>query len=108
MNYVKPNGDTQISRFSVDPTNPDLANPNSELPIIGYSQPFANHNGGNLVFGPEGYLYISSGDGGSGGDPGNRAQNINTLLGKLLRIDINNPSGGNNYGIPTDNPFLEM
>ncbi|MDP2687796.1 MAG: PQQ-dependent sugar dehydrogenase [Aequorivita sp.] len=106
VNYTKPNGDTQISRFSVETGNPDLANINSELPIIGYTQPFSNHNGGNLAFGPDGYLYIASGDGGSGGDPGNRAQNINLLLGKLLRIDVNNPSGGNNYGIPADNPFI--
>ncbi len=106
VNYTKPNGDTQVSRFSVDSGNPDLADVNSELPIIGYAQPFSNHNGGNLAFGPDGYLYISSGDGGSGGDPGNRAQNINLLLGKLLRIDVDNPSGGNNYGIPADNPFV--
>ncbi|OAD91253.1 hypothetical protein A7A78_12790 [Aequorivita soesokkakensis] len=105
VNYTKPNGDTQVSRFSVDSGNPDLADENSELPIIGYAQPFSNHNGGNLAFGPDGYLYISSGDGGSGGDPGNRAQNIFELLGKLLRIDIDNPSGGNNYGIPADNPY---
>jgi glucose/arabinose dehydrogenase len=106
VNYTKPNGDTQVSRFSVDSGNPDLADPNSELPIIGYSQPFSNHNGGCLAFGPDGYLYIAAGDGGSGGDPGNRAQNINVLLGKLLRIDIDNPAGGNNYGIPPNNPFV--
>lgn len=106
VNYTNPNGDTQISRFSVDAGNPDLADINSELSIIGYAQPFSNHNGGNLAFGPDGYLYIASGDGGSGGDPGNRAQNKNLLLGKLLRIDVNNPSGGNNYGIPADNPFI--
>ncbi len=106
VNYTKPNGNTQVSRFSVDPTNPYLADPTSELPIIGYSQPQANHNGGHLAFGPDGYLYISSGDGGGGGDPDNNAQNINLLLGKLLRIDIDNPSGGNNYGIPADNPFV--
>ncbi len=106
VNYTKQNGDTQVSRFTRDPANPDIADPTSELPIIGYSQPFANHNGGCLAFGPDGYLYIGSGDGGSGGDPGNRAQNINLLLGKLLRIDVDNPSGGNNYGIPADNPFV--
>src|SRR5690606_41617268 len=81
--YTKPNGDSQISRFSVDSGNPDLADVNSELPIIDYSQPFSNHNGGCLAFGPDGYLYIASGDGGSGGDPGNRAQNTAILLGKL-------------------------
>lgn len=106
VNYSKPNGDTQISRFSVDSGNPDIADQNSELPIIDYSQPFSNHNGGCLAFGPDGYLYIASGDGGSSGDPGNRAQNINLLLGKLLRIDVDNPSGGNNYGIPANNPFV--
>ncbi|MBT0608582.1 PQQ-dependent sugar dehydrogenase [Aequorivita echinoideorum] len=105
VNYTKPNGDTQISRFSVDSGNPDLADAGSELPLLDYAQPFTNHNGGNLAFGPDGFLYISSGDGGSGGDPGNRAQNIELLLGKLLRIDVDNPSGGNNYGIPADNPF---
>ncbi|MDN3725428.1 PQQ-dependent sugar dehydrogenase [Aequorivita sp. SDUM287046] len=104
--YTKPNGNSQVSRFSVSTGNPDVADENSELPIIDYSQPFSNHNGGCLAFGPDGYLYIASGDGGSGGDPGDRAQNINVLLGKILRIDIDNPSGGNNYGIPADNPFV--
>lgn len=106
VNYTNQNGDTQVSRFSVDTSNPDLADPNSELPIISYTQPFTNHNGGCLNFGPDGYLYISSGDGGSGGDPGNRAQNKNVFLGKLLRIDVDNPSGSKNYGIPPDNPFV--
>lgn len=106
INYTKTNGNTQIARFSVDPSNADVADSNSELPILDYNQPFSNHNGGNLLFGPDGFLYISSGDGGSGGDPSNNSQNINSLLGKLLRIDIDSPSGGNNYGIPTDNPFF--
>lgn len=106
VNYTKTNGDTRVSRFSVDSGNPDLADATSEFTIIEYSQPFSNHNGGCLAFGPDGYLYISSGDGGGGGDPGNRAQDKNTLLGKLLRLDVNNPSGGNNYGIPADNPFV--
>ena len=70
-------------------------------------QPYGNHNGGDLAFGPDGYLYIALGDGGSGGDPGDRAQNINTLLGKMLRIDVDNPSNGNNYGIPTSGNYFE-
>ncbi|MCW8981675.1 MAG: PQQ-dependent sugar dehydrogenase [Altibacter sp.] len=105
VNYTKINGDTRIARFSVDPGDPDIALLGSELMILEYSQPFSNHNGGGIAFGPDGYLYIASGDGGSGGDPGNRAQNTTILLGKLLRIDVDNPSGGNNYGIPADNPF---
>lgn len=106
VNYTNPNGDTQVSRFSVMAGDPDIADENSELPIISYVQPFPNHNGGCVAFGPDGYLYIASGDGGSSGDPGNRAQNTLLLLGKLLRLDIDNPSGNNNYGIPADNPFV--
>lgn len=105
VHYTDNGGDTQVSRFTVSTGDPDVADPASEFPIIDYTQPFSNHNGGSLNFGPDGYLYIGSGDGGSGGDPGNRAQNTTLLLGKLLRIDVDNPSGGNNYGIPTDNPF---
>ncbi len=106
VHYSDNSEDTQISRFSVT-GDPDVADPNSEFPIIDYNQPFLNHNGGALAFGPnDGYLYISSGDGGSSGDPGDRAQNTMLLLGKLLRIDVDNPGGGNNYGIPNDNPFF--
>lgn len=106
VNYTKTNGDTRISRYSVDPGDPDVALPGSELMILEYDQPFSNHNGGGIAFGPDGYLYIASGDGGSGGDPGNRAQNTTLLLGKLLRIDIDNPGTGVNYSIPSDNPFF--
>ena len=105
VNYTDNSGDTQVSRFSVSGGDPDVADPGSEFPIIDYNQPFSNHNGGSINFGPDGFLYISAGDGGSGGDPGNRAQNTELLLGKLLRIDVDNPGGGNNYGIPVDNPF---
>jgi glucose/arabinose dehydrogenase len=104
--YTDTNGNTQVSRFSVDSGNPDLADPSSELFLLDYNQPETNHNGGNLAFGPDGYLYIASGDGGGSGDPNDRGQDLGYLLGKILRIDVDNPSGGNNYGIPSDNPFV--
>lgn len=106
VNYTNTAGNTQISRFTVSAANPDIADPGSELFILDFNQPASNHNGGDMIFGPDGYLYISSGDGGSSGDPNNLAQNINVLLGKMLRIDIDNPGGGNAYGIPPDNPFI--
>jgi len=97
---------TVIARFQVSPQNANVAETESELQILSFSQPFSNHNGGQLAFGPDGYLYIAVGDGGSGGDPDGNAQNRNTLLGSILRIDINNPSSGKNYGIPSDNPYV--
>ncbi len=106
VHYSDSSGDTQISRFSVDSGNPDIADSGSELPIINVSQPQSNHNGGSIAFGPDGYLYIALGDGGGGNDVDNNAQNTLLLLGKMLRIDIDNPSGGNEYGIPADNPFV--
>ncbi|HCY41496.1 MAG TPA: hypothetical protein DHV48_09100 [Prolixibacteraceae bacterium] len=102
VNYVGAGDITTISRFRVNPGNPELADASSELILLTVNQPFANHNGGTLIFGPDGYLYIGMGDGGSGGDPGNRAQNPQVLLGKMLRIDVNN---GNLYAIPSTNPF---
>lgn len=107
VNYIAANGSTQISRFTVS-NNINMADPDSELSILNVPQPFSNHNGGCMQFGPDGFLYIGLGDGGSGGDPGNRSQNPGTLLGKMLRIDIDNPSNGNNYGIPADNPFVNQ
>jgi glucose/arabinose dehydrogenase len=106
VNYTNNSGHTVVSRFSVDGADDNLADPNSELNFMTINQPYGNHNGGNLAFGPDGYLYIGTGDGGSGGDPGNRAQNPLELLGKMLRIDVDNPSGGENYGIPADNPYV--
>ena len=106
VNYTNNSGDTQVSRFSVSSSNADIADENSELPIIDYNQPNSNHNGGCLAFGQDGYLYISSGDGGGSGDTSNNAQNLNLLLGKMLRIDIDNTDGNANYAIPPDNPFI--
>jgi glucose/arabinose dehydrogenase len=85
--------------------DPNLANPNSEVILLTQEQPYRNHNGGGLDFGPDGYLYISLGDGGSAGDPLGAGQSLNTLLGKILRIDINTESG---YRIPRDNPFASQ
>lgn len=102
VNYTRNDGDTRISRFSVS-SNPDVADPESELILLEVDQPYWNHNGGCVKFGPDGYLYIGLGDGGDGGDPGNRAQNPQNLLGKILRIDVDN---GSPYGIPASNPFV--
>lgn len=90
---------TIIARYTVS-ANPDVAN-TTETVLLTYQQPFGNHNGGKIAFGQDGFLYISSGDGGSGGDPGDRAQDETTLLGKILRIDVS----GTTYSIPTTNPF---
>lgn len=103
INYTDVRGDTAVVRYTVSQDNPDVADPASAQIILQIDQPFGNHNGGHLVFGPDGYLYIGMGDGGSGGDPQGNAQNPATLLGKMLRIDVN---GGEPYGIPADNPFV--
>ncbi len=103
VNYTrKPDGDTVVARYRIT-TDPDVADPDSEETVLIVDQPYANHNGGQLAFGPDGYLYIGMGDGGSAGDPGNRAQNPGELLGKLLRIDVE--SGANPYAIPASNPY---
>ncbi len=93
---------TRISQFSVNPENENDALENSEEILLEFNQPFSNHNGGQVEFGPDGYLYIGTGDGGSGGDPDNYAQNDSTYLGKLLRIDVSTLP----YTIPADNPFV--
>lgn len=99
--YTDRNGDTVVSRFAVS-SDPNVAAASSEKLLLRIPQPFANHNGGQLQFGPDGYLYIGTGDGGAAGDPGDRAQSLKTLLGKILRIDVD---GGDPYGIPDTNPF---
>jgi glucose/arabinose dehydrogenase len=106
VNYTRGNPlETAISRFQVSKSNPNQADPASELVLLTYQQPYNNHNGGKIAFGPDGYLYISAGDGGSGGDPQNNGQNLSTLLGKIMRIDVNKKMGNLNYAIPSDNPF---
>ncbi len=97
---------TRISRFNVSLNDPNKADSTTEKILLEVEQPYSNHNGGQLAFGPDGYLYISLGDGGSAGDPQGNAQNLKTLLGSILRIDVDNPSNGKNYGIPPDNPFV--
>jgi glucose/arabinose dehydrogenase len=106
VNYTNSTS-TVISKFKIDPVNPNKADPSSEEVILTFTQPYSNHNGGQLAFGPDdGYLYIGVGDGGSEGDPKGNGQDCNTLLGKILRIDINKKDPGLNYGIPPDNPFV--
>lgn len=105
VNYINLSGDTVISRFSVS-ANPNIADNTTEQIILTFTQPYPNHNGGDMHFGQDGYLYISSGDGGAIGDPDDNSQNLGNLLGTILRIDIDNTSGGNNYAIPLDNPFV--
>lgn len=106
VNYTRKNPLTTIvSRFKVRPDDPNKLDPASEKILIQIPQPYTNHNGGSLLFGDDGYLYIATGDGGSGGDPGNRAQNKGVLLGKLLRIDVNVPTEDSLYLIPPDNPY---
>jgi glucose/arabinose dehydrogenase len=99
INYTEQGGDTVIARFTA---TGNVADPNSEMRLLGVKQPFPNHNGGGLAFDSDGCLYIALGDGGSGGDPQGNGQNLDTLLGKILRIDVD---GGAPYTIPPDNPF---
>ena len=101
VHYTNTAGNTAIAHYRVS-ADPNVADPASGQFLLNVAQPFTNHNGGQLAFGPDGYLYIGLGDGGSGGDPDNRAQNLGTLLGKMLRIDVD---GGFPYAIPATNPF---
>jgi glucose/arabinose dehydrogenase len=104
LHYSDPAGDTVISEFTAsDPAAPAL-DAASERVLLTLDQPYPNHNGGQLAFGPDGYLYVALGDGGSGGDPNGNGQNTNALLGKILRLDID---AAHPYGIPADNPFAD-
>jgi glucose/arabinose dehydrogenase len=99
VNYIDKSQNTVVARYHTDQNVVDLA---SEKVILQVEQPYTNHNGGDLVFGPDGFLYIALGDGGQAGDPHDNAQNLNSLLGKILRIDVNTNEA---YAIPDDNPF---
>ncbi|MEE8191666.1 MAG: PQQ-dependent sugar dehydrogenase [Gemmatimonadales bacterium] len=101
VNFTNENGDTRVARYTVT-GNSNVADPGSRKVILAIDQPFGNHNGGQIAFGPDGMLYVGMGDGGSGGDPLGHGQNLNTLLGALLRIDVD---GGDPYAVPGDNPF---
>ena len=101
VNYTDNNGDTVIARFHVS-GDPNIADAATETPVLTVDQPFANHNGGVLAFGPDGYLYAGLGDGGSQGDPRGNGQNTDVLLGKILRLDVDS---GDPYSVPPGNPF---
>lgn len=105
VNYIRgaSAGETVIARYSVSATDSNIADPNSEQIVLTFTQPYTNHNGGNMMFGKDGYLYINQGDGGSGNDPLGNGQNKNTLLGKILRIDVRNQT---TYAVPSTNPFV--
>ena len=104
VHYSDLAGNTVLSRFQVSP-DPDLADPASEQVILTQAQPFSNHKGGQVLFGPDGYLYLGLGDGGGSGDPDNRGQDLSDRLGSILRIDVRN---GDPYTVPADNPFLQF
>jgi len=106
INYTRrEDSATVIAEYKASDANANVADTNERV-ILTIAQPFANHNGGMVEFGPDGYLYIGMGDGGSQNDPSNRAQNLNDLLGKMLRIDIDRPNGNTPYSSPADNPFF--
>lgn len=105
VNYVNNRSQTIISRFSTSSNN-DLADPKSEFDLLTIPQPDTNHNGGELIFDKDGFLLIALGDGGGQGDPDNNSQSLKSLLGKILRIDVDRTQNGQNYAIPSDNPFV--
>ena len=106
VDYTNLKGNTVVSSFRLASGDPSRFDPASEQVILRVDQPFANHNGGGVVFGPDGDLYVALGDGGGGGDPKGNGQNLGTLLAKMLRLDIDHAAGGDAYSIPLDNPFV--
>jgi glucose/arabinose dehydrogenase len=105
VDYTDVNGNTVVAEYHRSPSDPNLAT-NAGTILFRITQPYSNHNGGMLAFGKDGYLYVGMGDGGSAGDPGNRAQNKYSLLGKILRIDVNHRAGTAHYAVPRTNPFV--
>ena len=109
VDYTDLEGDTVVSEFRLDPEDGDVADPGSERILVQIDQPYPNHNGGAVAFGPDGMLYVSTGDGGSGGDPHGNGRRLDTLLAKILRIDIDGQQEGDvAYRIPDDNPFVDV
>jgi glucose/arabinose dehydrogenase len=106
VNFTNTSGNTVVRRYRASASNPDVVEPGSGRTILKIQQPYSNHNGGMIAFGKDGYLYIGTGDGGSGGDPGNRAQSKSSLLGKILRINVNGKTATKNYRIPSSNPYV--
>ena len=108
VDYTDVNGDTVVAEYRLDESDPEAGDPDSERVLLHIDQPYPNHNGGAVVFGPDGMLYVAMGDGGSGGDPHGNGQRLDTLLGKILRIDVDQPGDERRpYGVPEDNPFVD-
>ncbi len=109
VDYTDLRGNTVIASYRVDPADPDRADPASETVLLRITQPYPNHNGGALAFGPDGMLYIAMGDGGAAGDPQGNGRRLDTFLAKILRIDIDGgAAAGQPYTVPSDNPFVDV
>lgn len=107
VDYTDTEGDTVVAEYGVTSPDVDVADPASERILLRIDQPYANHNGGAVAFGPDGHLYVAMGDGGSAGDPEDRAERLDSPLGKILRIDVDGADGDRPYRVPADNPFTD-